>query len=146
MFRNIPKNADWCAKFVSILGTFDVSFAEVQLLDLPGPRHGRQHLESILTVDLGAADVELEESTERLEVLELAYRMEANQKVSGIFRKVRTGAQRRAQEISFDVCSPSMFLQSKKPTLVRFGQLLSTWMLPVRMWCSRFRGCDSAQH
>ena len=78
---NIPKNADWCAKFVNILGTFGVGAAEVQLLDLSGPRHGRQHLEGILAVDPTAvSDVELQESAERLEVFELAYKMEANQK------------------------------------------------------------------
>ena len=59
--------------FLNVLRTFGVGLAEVQLLNLPGPRHGRQHLEGILAVDLiAAADVELQESTERLEILELA--------------------------------------------------------------------------
>ena len=61
-------------KLANVLRTFSVSATEVQLLDLPGPRHGRQHLESILAVDLTAvaADAELEKSSECLEVLELA--------------------------------------------------------------------------
>ena len=65
---------------MNVLRTGGVGVAEVQFLDLPGPRHGRQHLEGILTVDLGAADAELQESTECLEVLEVTYKMEANQK------------------------------------------------------------------
>ena len=61
--------------------TFDVGVREPQLLDLRGPRHSRQRLEGILAVDLLAVgNVELQESAERLEVLELACRMEANQK------------------------------------------------------------------
>ena len=55
-----------------VLRTFGVGIAEVQLLDLSGPRHGRQHLEGIPAVDPAAADVELQESTERLEVFKLA--------------------------------------------------------------------------
>ena len=60
-------------KVANVLRTFGVGVAEVQLLDLSGPRHGRQHLEGILAVDpLAVSDVELEESAERLEVFELA--------------------------------------------------------------------------
>ena len=60
-------------KVANVLRTFGVGAAEVQLLDLPGPRHGRQQLEGILAVDpLAVVDVELQESTERLEVFELA--------------------------------------------------------------------------
>ena len=40
--------------------TFDVGRREVQLLDLSGPWHGRQHLEGLLAVNLrAAADAEL---------------------------------------------------------------------------------------
>ena len=56
--------------------------------------------------------------------------------------KMRTGAQRRAQESPFDVCSPSIFSQKLKFTLARFEQLLSTWMFPVRT-CG-VRGAGSA--
>ena len=62
-------------KVANVLRTFGVGAAEVQLLDLPGPRHGRQQLEGILAVDLAAAvasDAELQEGTERLEILKLA--------------------------------------------------------------------------
>ena len=53
--------------------TFGVGEREVQLLDLRGPRHGRQHLEGVLAVDLLAvANVELQQSPKHLEVLELA--------------------------------------------------------------------------
>jgi len=53
--------------------TFGVGAREVQLLDLRGPRHGRQHLEGVLAVDLLAvANVELQQSPKHLEVLELA--------------------------------------------------------------------------
>ena len=53
--------------------TFDIGVLEVQLLDLRGPRHGRQHLEGVLAVDLLAnRNVELQQSAERFEVLELA--------------------------------------------------------------------------
>ena len=52
--------------------TFGVGAKEFQLLDLRGPRHGRQHLEGVLAVDLAAADVELQQSPKHLEVLELA--------------------------------------------------------------------------
>merc|ERR1711965_637172 len=44
-----------------------------QLLDLRGPRHGRQHLKGVLAVDLLAVtNVELQQSPKHLEVLELA--------------------------------------------------------------------------
>ena len=60
-------------KVANVFRTFSVGVAEVQLLDLPGPRHGRQHLEGVLVVDpLAVVDVELQESTERLEILKLA--------------------------------------------------------------------------
>ena len=73
MVRNIPKRCGLVRKVANVLRTFGVGVAEVQLLDLPGPRHGRQHRESILAVDLIAvSDAELEESSECLEVLELA--------------------------------------------------------------------------
>ena len=53
--------------------TFDVSAPEDQLLDLSGPRHGRQHLEGVLAVDvLAAVNVELQQIPKHLEVLELA--------------------------------------------------------------------------
>ena len=56
-----------------VLRTFGVGIAEVQLLDLSGPRHGRQHLEGILAVDpLATFDVELEEGSECFKILELA--------------------------------------------------------------------------
>ena len=56
-----------------ILHTFGVDVGEVQLLDLPGPRHGRQHLEGVLAVGpVAAVDAELQEAAERLETLELA--------------------------------------------------------------------------
>ena len=58
-------------KVANVLRTLSIGIAEVQLLDLSGPRHGREHLEGILTVDLGAADAELQESAKRLEVFEL---------------------------------------------------------------------------
>ena len=68
-------------KFEKVLHTCGVGVAEGQLPDLPGPRHGRQCLQGVLAVDLLAeVDVELQESTECLEVLEVAYKMEANQK------------------------------------------------------------------
>ena len=68
-------------KVANVLRTFGVGVPEVQLLDLPGPRHGRQQLEGILAVDLLAVDdIERQESTECLEVFEVAYKMEANQK------------------------------------------------------------------
>ena len=64
-----------------VLRTLGVGLVEVQLLDLSGPRHGRQHLEGVLAVDLLAVvNVELQESAKRLEILELACRMGANQK------------------------------------------------------------------
>ena len=57
---------------MNILGTFGVGVSEVQLLDLSGPRHGRQCLQGVLAVDLlAAADVEPQESAKRLEVFEL---------------------------------------------------------------------------
>ena len=59
-------------KILNFIRTFSVGLAEVQLPDLSGPWHGRQYLEGILTVDLGAADAELKESAKRLEVFELA--------------------------------------------------------------------------
>ena len=60
-------------KVANVLRTFGVGVAKVQLLDLSGPRHGRQQLEGILAVDpLAVVDVELQESTERLEILKLA--------------------------------------------------------------------------
>ncbi len=51
----------WCAKNKRIFRrTFDVGFREVQLLDLRGPWHGRQHLEGLLAVNVRAfADAEL---------------------------------------------------------------------------------------
>ena len=52
--------------------TFGVGAREAQLLDLRGPRHGRQHLEGVLAVDLAVANVELQQSPKHLEVLELA--------------------------------------------------------------------------
>ena len=53
--------------------TFGVGAREPQLLDLRGPRHGRQHLEGVLAVDLLAViNVELQQSPKHLEVLELA--------------------------------------------------------------------------
>ena len=68
-------------KLANVLRTFGVGTTEVQLLDLSGPRHGRQHLEGVLAVDICAlANVELQESTQHLEVLELACMMGANQK------------------------------------------------------------------
>ena len=53
--------ADWCAKNKrTFRRTFDVGTIEVQLLDLCGPWHGRQHLEGLLAVNLLAvADAEL---------------------------------------------------------------------------------------
>ena len=60
-------------KFEKVLHTCGVGVAEGQLPDLPGPRHGRQCLQGVLAVDLRAvSDVELQESTERLEILKLA--------------------------------------------------------------------------
>ena len=60
-------------KLANVLRTFGVGAAEIQLLDLSSPRHGRQHLEGVLAVDLLARlNVELQESAKRLEVLELA--------------------------------------------------------------------------
>ena len=60
-------------KFANVLRTFGVGVVEVQLLDLSGPRHGRQHFEGMLPVDPAAAvDVELEEGSECFEILELA--------------------------------------------------------------------------
>ena len=60
-------------KVANVLRTFGVGEAQVQLLDLSGPRHCRQHLEGVLAVDLSAVvDVEHQESIERLEILELA--------------------------------------------------------------------------
>ena len=80
MVRNIPKKCGLVRKFANVLRTFGVGVAEVQLLDLSGPRHGRQHLEGVLAVDLLAvANVELQESAKRLEVLKFACRMGANQ-------------------------------------------------------------------
>ena len=71
--RNFLKNGGLVRKLANVLRTFGVGVAEVQLLDLSGPRHGRQHPEGVLAVDLfAAADVELQQSTERFEVLELA--------------------------------------------------------------------------
>ena len=59
--------------------TFGVGARELQLLDLCGPRHGRQHLEGVLAVDLLAvANVELQQSPKHLEVLELACELKAN--------------------------------------------------------------------
>ena len=53
--------------------TFDIGAPEPQLLDLRGPRHGRQHLEGVFAVDLLAVvNVELQQSPKHLEVLELA--------------------------------------------------------------------------
>ena len=49
-------------KVANVLRTFGVGVAKVQLLDLSGPRHGRQQLEGILAVDLAVVDVELQES------------------------------------------------------------------------------------
>ena len=82
MVRNIPnKGCGLVRELANVLRTFGVGVAEVQLLDLSGPRHGRQHLEGVLAVDLFARfNVELQESAKRLEVLELACRMRANQK------------------------------------------------------------------
>ena len=59
-------------KFANVLRTFGVGVAEVQLLDLSSPRHGRQHLEGVLAVDLAVANVELQQSPKHLEVLKLA--------------------------------------------------------------------------
>ena len=80
--RKFQQKCGLVRKFANVLRTFGVGLAEVQLLDLSGPRHGRQHLEGVLAVDLFArVNVELQESAKRLEVLELACRMEeANQK------------------------------------------------------------------
>ena len=67
------KKSGLVRKVANVLRTFSVGGAEVQLLDLSGPRHGRQHLESVLAVDrVAAVDAELQESAERLEVFELA--------------------------------------------------------------------------
>ena len=57
----LPKKAHWCAKNKrTFRRTFDVGVLEVQLLDLRGPWHGRQHLEGLLAVNLLAvADAEL---------------------------------------------------------------------------------------
>ena len=53
--------AYWCAKNKRTFGrTFDVGVSEIQLLDLRGPWHDRQHLEGLLAVNLrAAADAEL---------------------------------------------------------------------------------------
>merc|ERR1711988_280794 len=66
---NVADQANDCAGE----DAFDVGAPEDQLLDLRGPRHGRQHLEGVLAVNLlAAADVELQQSPKHLEVLELA--------------------------------------------------------------------------
>ena len=55
----------------------------MQLPDLRGPRHGRQHLEGVLAVDLAVANVELQQSPKHLEVLELACMRERGRVESG---------------------------------------------------------------
>ena len=81
---NVQEYSEKCGlvrKVANVLRTFSVGVPDVQLLDLPGPRHGRQCLQGVLAVDpLAVVDVELQESTECLEVLEVACEMEANQK------------------------------------------------------------------
>ena len=59
--RKFFQKADWCAKNKrTFRRTFGVGPREVQLLDLRGPWHGRQHLEGLLAVNiLAAADAEL---------------------------------------------------------------------------------------
>ena len=43
---------------MNVLRTGGVGAAEVQLLDLPGPRHGRQYLEGSLPIVLDLGDYE----------------------------------------------------------------------------------------
>ena len=71
--QEYPEKCGLVRTVANVLRTFGVGAAKVQLLDLSGPRHGRQQLEGILAVDpLAVVDVELQESTERLEILKLA--------------------------------------------------------------------------
>ena len=57
---------------MNVLSTFSVGVAEVQRLDLARPRHGRHYCEGILAGYLLAViNVELQESTECLKVLEV---------------------------------------------------------------------------
>ena len=56
----LPKKAHWCAKNKrTFRRTFGIGTTEVQLLDLRGPWHGRQHLEGLLAVNLLAVYAEL---------------------------------------------------------------------------------------
>ena len=47
--------------------TFSIGARDIELLDLRSPWHGREQLEGILAVDLGAVDVEIYEAVQHRE-------------------------------------------------------------------------------
>ena len=127
--------------------TFGVGAREPQLLDLRGPRHGRQHLEGVLAVDLAVANVELQQSPKHLEVLELACMRPRGREVEkrvgsalsatpkkGKFHR-KSGLVRNPREENFSEHSPVIFMGlpyvPDMSTYVSCGQFSSTLMSPA---------------
>ena len=149
MVRKVPtKNADWCAKENSRKFLQRLTFQAVDAAQVDA-RHVRDVRQVLRQSELAAA-AQVHFASVGADVADHADDGAGEDTWNtreGTFRKkVRTGAQRRAQESSFDVCSPSIFSQRSKFTLVRFGQFSSTWMLPVRVWCVRVADRDNAWH
>ena len=126
--EKIPtKGADWCAKEISRKSPQRLTFEAVDVAQVDA-RHVRDVRQVLRQSELAAA-AQVDGASVGADVADHANDSAGEDTWNtkkGTFREMRTGAQRRAQEISFDVCSPSIFVQRLKFTLVTFGQFSST--------------------